>query len=88
MPNVRVWKETYDYLVHIDFHTFNMWYEMSENADQPNGVCITLAECAPQHLNQVTEVPIGIVRQILRLIPSQPECVKFYCPVCKKFRMP
>ena len=67
---IRAWKDPEDptYIVQVD----RAMYEMSNNANMPNGVCIyqgTARDLAWTVRSQpINEVPLGIVKQIAYMV--------------------
>ena len=77
MPLITAYynRECNEYYVKVGKH----WYEMNAHADIPNGVCIYMGvgERADQRSilddrwELATELPIGVVRQIVNLIARE-----------------
>jgi hypothetical protein len=76
-PQIRVWKTDHDYIVQIGRDC----YEMNQDADQPNGVCIYLGQtedidfhkAARRQLDRTDYIPVGILRQVKNLLHRQTE---------------
>ena len=75
MTEIRAWKTHDDFIVAIDQHC----YEMNQDADKPNGVCIylgTIDEITPcagddgpyQELRGTDELPLAITQQVVNLV--------------------
>ena len=71
MTQIRAWKTHDDFIVAIDQHC----YEMSNVADQPNGVCIylgTLDEDVTcehyQELRGTDDLPLAITQKVVNLV--------------------
>lgn len=76
MTMIRAWKTEFDVIVAIDQHC----YEMNQDADQPNGVCIylgTLDEDVTcdgyQELCGTDVLPLAITQQVVNLVRSNME---------------
>ncbi len=66
---VKVYDNGLDYYVKI----YGVWYEMSADADMPNGVCMTIGNWTYEPANlgikvKKENIPAGIVRQIERIV--------------------
>jgi len=71
MTQIRAWKTEFDFIVAVDQHC----YEMSNDANMPNGVCIymgTLDEDVTcegyQELRGTDDLPLAITQQVVNLV--------------------
>lgn len=68
---VEAWKWGSTYLVILTVDGQEYEYEMSDNAHQPNGVCISLGSKNRSQMQLgwlVESIPIGIARQCCKLV--------------------
>lgn len=87
---IRVWKTDYDWIVAIG----DDCYEMNQDANQPNGVCIYLGTIGEldakrwrRELNRTDYIPVGVLCQVANLISHKikplTDVFDFVCDCCQ-----